>query len=143
MTKSGSLDLNCGEASYDIVPPDEAQEPAPVEITVGTRHCIDKPENIHCWKDVHQKQVDETAREFPIWFGRLDDKNFNADSSNLTQVLRDGGDSGHGVVYMMNLGWIPECTVAESQKADYPVPGNTDINYSDLLKDNYYKCRCS
>lgn len=147
MRKSGSLELDCGTASYDISPPPKetpsTTSSSTPQITVGPRNCISDPGNIKCWKDVHKDKVEETANEFPKQLYSLDNMNFDAKTSNKTQVLRAGGQSGSGVTYMMTIGWIPECTIATSQKADYPVPGDESVYFKDLLKNNYYQCELS
>lgn len=112
--------------------------PVPFSPTAGPIQCIPKPEKIKCWKDVHKNLVEETANQF--WTQLGDDATFTAQTLNRTQCLRKGGESGKGVTYMMNIGWIPKCTLTKSQKADHPIPGNDKVSYTDLLKEPYYKC---
>ncbi|KAL9108961.1 MAG: hypothetical protein Q9227_006357 [Pyrenula ochraceoflavens] len=140
MAKEGKIDTGCGIYSYKAkVPPDKKPDPAPQKIAVAPVHCIDNPGNIKCFKDVHKGKVDDTAAAFADQFGS-NTKLMTKSHPNVTQVLRDGGKRGKGVNYMMNVGWIPDCTVTNQQDLENPVPDDQNVSWGDLLKNNYYKC---
>ena len=95
-----------------------------------------------CFKDIHAASVDECAS---VMFVQLPNGPMTSTSPNVTQVYREhasGGEGGKGVTYMMNIGWIPGCTITDSQPADNPLgkSGDGSISYTDLIKDTYYQC---
>jgi hypothetical protein len=141
MASEGKLDTGCGIYSWKISkPPGSDPPPAPAEIKRGDLYCFTDPKDIKCWKDVHGDKVNETASEISKWFGGLQNNDFTSTTANITQVLRDGGESGKGVTYMMNIGWIPGCE-GPTQKVDLPVPNDDSVKYDDLLKNPYYECK--
>lgn len=150
MAIEAKLDTGCGTYHYKIdipptpeTPPPETEDPPPEEdpkITIQPGRCTTDPGNIKCWKDVHKEQVEETADEFPKHFNTMNSV-MKPDTRNITQVLRKGGQSGSGVTYMMNIGWIPGCDIVKEQDARNPVPDDQSIGYRVLLTDNYYMCK--
>ena len=65
---------------------------------------------------------------------------FTPTSANFTRILRDGGSSGRGVIYLMSVGWIQGCTARTEEKMDRPLDPDVACDWQALLKNNYYSC---
>lgn len=112
----------------------------PPPMTINGPHCAAVSNNPtggkHCgFKDIHTKDVNAEAKMFEI--GEPSD--MTPDSQNHTEVIRGNAK----VALIMNVGWIPGCTVYGSQSSLNPLgyAGDDTISYRTLLKDAYRNCR--
>lgn len=160
MVNAATLDTGCGTYSYSIAapPPPETTTvalpppkttttdtppPAAATPSVGPVACNPYLDSYSgCWNDIHSDSVDSCANAMAA---QISPARMTASSKNETQVLREGasgGQGGNGVTYMMNIGWIPGCTVSTSQAADNPlgVSGDSTISYTTLIRNTYSQC---
>lgn len=153
MTNEAKLDTGCGIYSYSIsAPPSATSTPGPTDPTevpavptVGPIQCA-KYEDAYkkCWHDIHASSVEDCKDAMA---NQLPGGKMTSASANITQFLREGasgGQGGNGVVYFMNIGWIPGCKDYDSQVIDNPLghSGDDTISYGTLLMNTYNKCEC-
>ena len=112
----------------------------PPPITINGPHCAAVSNNPtggkYCgFKDIHTKDVDAEAK----WFEIGEPSDMTPDSQNHTEVWKGNAK----VALIMNVGWIPGCTVYGSQSSLNPLghAGDDTISYRTLLKDAYRNCR--
>ncbi|KAL9130925.1 MAG: hypothetical protein Q9217_001028, partial [Psora testacea] len=134
-TISGTSTRNCAyktvpPGGYDPrppPPPSSTPPPPPPKPTVGPIHCAENRESYSdCWNDVHAGKVESCVNAMRA---QLPGRNVNANSPNITQVLRagaSGGEGGKGVTYLMNIGWIPGCDTYKSMVPDNPLGESGD-----------------
>ena len=127
-------------ASSTTSPQVSSSTPQPTP-TAGSVVCnpLDYADGCH-WSDVQHDWVDSLAD----YMGQqLTTSVFTPTTSNFTRILRDGGSSGKGVIYLMSVGWIQGCTSQTSEKMDRPLDPNSEFDWQTLLKNNYYQCTSS
>ena len=117
-----------------------APPPSPTP-TVGSIVCNPVSYSDDCsWSDVHSDYVDSLAD----YMGQqMSTSVFTSKTGNFTRIARKGAASRSGVVYLMSVGWIPDCTLQTSQKMDRPLNPNKEFDWQGLLKNNYYGCTLS
>ena len=141
-TTAGTASSNCDystqpTAGYNPIPPSDRTTATTAsktaEPTIGTFVCH---KNQGCLADVHGDGVDTTSDYFETT--ELPNGNMTSQSGNVTQVYHPGG-----VIYVMNVGWIPGCTDFESQDpgGSYQRSNGWSLDSGTILTQCYSNCR--